>query len=35
MHEPWKRTYTTSELPKDVRPMQQTDHDAWDYAVRN
>ena len=27
--------YSVSELPKGVRTMQQTDHDAWDYAVRN
>ena len=25
----------TSDLPPDVRTMQQIDHDAWDYAVRN
>ena len=30
-----KRTYTTSELPPEVRTMQQIDHDAWEYAARN
>ena len=28
-------TYPVSELPADVRTMQQIDHDAWEYAVRN
>ena len=28
-------TYPVSELPDGVRTMQQIDHDAWDYAVRN
>ena len=28
-------TYAVHELPSDVRTMQQVDHDAWDYAVRN
>ena len=28
-------TYPVSELPKGVRTMQQIDHDAWEYAVRN
>ena len=28
-------TYSVSELPEGVRTMQQTDHDAWEYAVRN
>ncbi|MBQ8158773.1 MAG: hypothetical protein IJ081_07135 [Prevotella sp.] len=27
--------YAVSELPEGVRTMQQQDHDAWDYAVRN
>ena len=27
--------YAVSELPPGVRTMQQTDHDAWDYAVQN
>ena len=27
--------YHVSELPSNVRTMQQTDHDAWEYAVRN
>ena len=27
--------YAVSELPPGVRTMQQIDHDAWDYAVRN
>ena len=27
--------YAVSELPEGVRTMQQIDHDAWDYAVRN
>ena len=27
--------YAVSELPGDKRTMQQTDHDAWEYAVRN
>ena len=27
--------YHVSELPPNVRTMQQTDHDAWEYAVRN
>ena len=30
-----KATYSVSELPDGVRTMQQTDHDAWEYAVRN
>ena len=28
-------TYPVSELPEGVRTMQQIDHDAWEYAVRN
>jgi hypothetical protein len=28
-------TYSVSELPDGVRTMQQQDHDAWEYAVRN
>ena len=28
-------TYPVSELPDGVRTMQQIDHDAWEYAVRN
>lgn len=28
-------TYPVSELPAGVRTMQQNDHDAWEYAVRN
>ena len=27
--------YSVSELPEGVRTMQQIDHDAWEYAVRN
>lgn len=27
--------YAVSELPPGVRTMQQTDHDAWEYAVQN
>ena len=27
--------YCVSELPSGVRTMQQSDHDAWDYAVKN
>ena len=27
--------YAVSELPDGVRTMQQQDHDAWEYAVRN
>ena len=30
-----ERHYRVSELPDGVRTMQQTDHDAWEYAVRN
>ena len=28
-------TYPVSELPDGVRTIQQIDHDAWEYAVRN
>ena len=27
--------YAICELPPGIRTMQQTDHDAWEYAVRN
>jgi hypothetical protein len=27
--------YSVSELPDGVRTMQQSDHDAWEYAVQN